>query len=371
MQGTLWPLILRGDGAGELSETKWQRLQATTSNLAFQLRLQRRKGVWPLAVTILWFLVAFAISIVTAFADLGDNTKAHSLALGLLLCWLPVVVVMAIVDRNPVSSTRCQNLIERWLYNVDQIVNTEPGDQLNLWRRTTKTTSFSIGQFVGQGRRLRYCGVANAVLSKIANFEEPDHLLLKLNSDHDFEDKLTTRPWSWWFIWILSQILVTIAFATAFVVSFNTPTIGLGCRSLLYLIWFLVSSVAWAILGCRQEPNQLLRAISWTMNAFAACALFLIMGFQTTNGLNRCLCKASVFATGYGGWMDFENGSFYHEAYHVQIYWGLATALGFVFGVLLPIAWAIRRWSKSDSLWKTKENSLPADMQGLELNWLI
>lgn len=49
------------------------------SNLACQLRVLRRHGVYAQIINILWFLVAFAISLVTAFADLGDNTTAHSL----------------------------------------------------------------------------------------------------------------------------------------------------------------------------------------------------------------------------------------------------------------------------------------------------
>lgn len=78
------------------------------SNLAYQLRMYRRRGVYPQSINILWFLVAFVISLVTAFADLGDNTTAHSLALGLLLSWLPVLITMMIVDRNPSASTRCR-----------------------------------------------------------------------------------------------------------------------------------------------------------------------------------------------------------------------------------------------------------------------
>lgn len=118
LQGTLWPLLQQDP----LLADKREQLRKMTSNLAFQLRMQRRKAVWPLAVSIIWFLIAFVISIVTAFAELGDNTKAHSLALGLLLSWLPVVVVTSIVDRNPVSAARCANLIQRWLYNVRAVV---------------------------------------------------------------------------------------------------------------------------------------------------------------------------------------------------------------------------------------------------------
>ena len=52
------------------------------------------------------FLVAFGVSVWLAFADLGQWVTAHSLALGLLMGWLPMVVMFSIVDRNPVSGVR-------------------------------------------------------------------------------------------------------------------------------------------------------------------------------------------------------------------------------------------------------------------------
>lgn len=54
----------------------------------------------------IWFLIAFAIALVVAFSSLGDDTTAHSLALGLGLMWLPALVFITIVDRNPVYATR-------------------------------------------------------------------------------------------------------------------------------------------------------------------------------------------------------------------------------------------------------------------------
>ena len=36
-----------------------------------------------------------------AFNQLGGNAIAHDLALGLLLTWLPILMLMTIIDRNP------------------------------------------------------------------------------------------------------------------------------------------------------------------------------------------------------------------------------------------------------------------------------
>ena len=86
--------------------TDVELLRDLTNALAHQLRMLRRRGVIPTLASLGTFLVAFVFSVVLAFGDLGDNTTAHSLALGLLVSWLPILVVFTIVDRNPVSADR-------------------------------------------------------------------------------------------------------------------------------------------------------------------------------------------------------------------------------------------------------------------------
>ena len=74
--------------------------------LAFQLRMYRRRGVIPTLANLGVFLVAYIFSVVLAFAQLGDENTPFSLAFGLLVTWLPLLVIFSIVDRNPVSSKR-------------------------------------------------------------------------------------------------------------------------------------------------------------------------------------------------------------------------------------------------------------------------
>ena len=61
--------------------------------LAETTRAFRKKGVIPVFVSTLWFLLALAISIQGAFGKIGDNEAAHDLALGLLLAFLPIFVL--------------------------------------------------------------------------------------------------------------------------------------------------------------------------------------------------------------------------------------------------------------------------------------
>jgi len=83
-----------------------QRITRNLLNtLAHKLRMHRRRGVVPILANLAVFLLAYIFSIVLAFSDLGENTTVFVLDLALLFSWLPVLVVFAIVDRNPVSST--------------------------------------------------------------------------------------------------------------------------------------------------------------------------------------------------------------------------------------------------------------------------
>lgn len=75
-------------------------------SMAFQLRMLRRRGVYPAFVSVFLFFIAYAISIALAFADVGERTTTHSLAFGILISWLPLLVLFALLDRNPVSADR-------------------------------------------------------------------------------------------------------------------------------------------------------------------------------------------------------------------------------------------------------------------------
>jgi hypothetical protein len=75
--------------------------------MAFHLKMLRRRGVYPAFLSIFLFCVAYSVSVVLAFAlNVGERTTAHAMAFGILLSWLPLLVLFAIIDRNPVSADR-------------------------------------------------------------------------------------------------------------------------------------------------------------------------------------------------------------------------------------------------------------------------
>lgn len=75
-------MMEREGDAGEARGKSKELLQ----KMMFQLRMLRRRGVYPALVSILVFFVAYAVSLVLAFGGLRDGAMAHSMAL--LGCWL-------------------------------------------------------------------------------------------------------------------------------------------------------------------------------------------------------------------------------------------------------------------------------------------
>lgn len=376
LRGILFSYVKKN--SPELSQPMRQRLVHLTKHLAFHLRQYRRKGVYPIYISIIWFGIAFAFSIVIAFATLGDNSTAHSLALGLLLSWVPVVVFASVVDRNPTSDTRCRVLIERWMFNIDVLF--EHGVEAWVpWRAPDgthdgdDTDDFEIGDFMGQGRTLRYCGVTDTVLDKIANRGKAPINLLAFADMADFQrfqKSLTTRPTGWYVIWIISQFVVSTSFGMAFMVSFNTPTVGLGCRSLMYVIWYALTLPSWILLGIQQEPWVSIRKAMMVPNALAVVMIAGIMIVHAIGGLNNCTCKSSVFGpSSYGGYMDFENGQFYQEHYDVRVWWGIGTGVGGAV-LVLSLAWLAWKWHKASGLWKVTGDTKLTVSEDMPLEWL-
>lgn len=296
----------------------------------------------------------------------------------------------SVVDRNPTSAKRYSDLIERWLLNIDRLFEQQPGhashwrgrrrggagDLQDLEAGTDNKKDFSIGEFLGQGRRLRYCGVTDTVLARIANPEEQDLDLPDLLGDAQaharFQRDLVARPLVWYMTWLTTQFIVSTGFTMAAMVSFNTPTVGLGCRSVSYLAWWCCTRPSWVLLGLQQEPRPWARRVMVVApNALAVAGLFAVMLVQTLGGFNDCVCKSSVFGRGTdirGGYMDFENGEFYRRHYDVSAFWGAATGIGGS-TLVFSIAWLAWKWHKSSSLWKVTENNSLLLRDDVPLDW--
>ncbi|KAK3113136.1 hypothetical protein LTR53_009873 [Teratosphaeriaceae sp. CCFEE 6253] len=247
-------------------------LNAMRQKLAQQLRETRRKGVVPVFLSTLWFLFALAISIQSAFGYLGQNAVAHDLALGLLLAWLPVLVLCTIVDRNPVSADDSRKRLNRL---VDHVRKSLMDDQIRLafvnsvddveGRRQMRQGIQDLGaqceamgvepffeQFSGQGRVKWHYGAAHAILCDIEEIyiaRQGRHWLRNESKarTHLVLGNTGTGGLDWLDYRELLQ--VSAAFACvggttfgAWILSFFTPTVGLGCRSGGYTVFIAIAT---------------------------------------------------------------------------------------------------------------------------------
>jgi len=147
--------------------------------------------------------------------------------------------------------------------------------------RTNRQNRFHVGEFIGQGRKIECCGLPHAVLSATETMRFPDEIEGGLQGCVErVASKLKGgKPAAWYVASGLSFLLVWCAIMTAFAVSFNPPTVVLGCRSLTYLLFGGLSSVTWVI-QLSKRPRRWLLWVSGTFNTLAILALLTVIVFQ-------------------------------------------------------------------------------------------
>ncbi|KAI8942314.1 hypothetical protein NX059_000393 [Plenodomus lindquistii] len=237
--------------------------------LARELREMRRRGAVPVFVSTMWFIFAFALSIQAAFGDLGENTTAHDLALGCLLAWFPILIMGSIVDRNPIAAEAIRKKLNALVDHVrhalrddehrKEFVNTfrdQPDfESLGPWveRVTSKGEDMYefFVEFAGQARVRWHYGVAHPILCDIENCYIADKGRNWLQNEQEARSKLVMGPVNdeglLWFdmreFWQITSAIIIVGGSCggAFVLSYFTPTVGLGCRSGGYTIFFSVT----------------------------------------------------------------------------------------------------------------------------------
>ena len=262
-------------------------LNTVRQNLAQEMRQGRKRGVVPVFISTAWFLFSLGLSIQSAFGLLGQNATAHDLALGCLLSWLPVLILGSIVDRNPVAADDIRNKlndlvdrVRRSLMNeavrdmyLGTIHNREQKEVMRRWVQTISSMCPFLNDFfvdfAGQGRIRWHYGCCHPIIRDIErsylaaegrdwlHSEQEARTLLVLGIVHGGLDWVDYRE-----LWQIlgSVIVVGGTIFGAFILSYFTPTVGLGCRSGGYVIFWSISSglliaeiLAWWIIDA-QKP---------------------------------------------------------------------------------------------------------------------
>ena len=355
-------------------------LTARRQRLATTLREGRKRGIVPVFVTLMWFLFSLAISIEGDFSELGENATAHDIALGLLLAWFPVLILSSIVDRNPTQPTATCTKLNRLLKKVEIALRTDGvaneliqnitgddvrrnkpgrsnrfgriiraigraetlnGDGLNTKDPSPLASNF-FNEFGGQGRLRWHSGVAfpllagmesiildkceknnarnwlqiSGVQNDLVRGPEKEVLLL----DFDIRE--------FWEI-LGAFVIVMGTISGSFVLSFRTPTVGLGCRTGGYVVFgtiaigiFILELLTWSftVAPARERSNRteqiadetrrkylkLIATLNWI---FRLCELvntvwliYIVMA-QTLGSYQTCECQAADWGD-QGGYIN-------------------------------------------------------------------
>jgi hypothetical protein len=217
----------------------------------------------------MWFLFAFALSVEGAFNNLGENTTAHDLALGCLLAWFPILIMGSIVDRNPIAAEAIRKKLNALVDHVrnslrnehhrNQFVNTfrdHPDFQILRMRldsiaEAEENIHEFFEEFAGQARIRWHYGAAHPILSDIEDCYIAQKGRNWLADERDARMNLVLGPINeeglMWFdireFWQVGSAVLIVAGSCggAFTLSFFTPTVGLGCRSGGYTIFFSIA----------------------------------------------------------------------------------------------------------------------------------
>lgn len=189
--------------------------------------------------------------------------------MGLFVAWFPVLILCSILDRNPMASDDIQRKLnkivdlvcmslqdERTRRDYIESFHGQPqAAQMAYWVEKISAKARYIQHnyfcgFAGQARTRFHYGAAYAILADIEkayvackgrNWLD-DHRTARASLvlgqvDHGltwFDARQLWRVWG-------SFLLVGGTGLGAFILSFHTPTVGLGCRTVGYLVFFVIA----------------------------------------------------------------------------------------------------------------------------------
>jgi len=102
------------------------------------------------------------------------------------------------------------------------------------------------------------------------------------------------RPGSWWVLSFISLAIVWLEIGMAFMTSYNVPTVGIGCRSMSYLIYGGLSTLPWIIqfLPGFRHPDVKRKAVCHVICLLST--LWLV--FITFAAVSQDICHPTVRA---------------------------------------------------------------------------
>lgn len=208
------------------------------------------------------------------------------------------------------TSTQSSTLMSRFLYNANAIrkwsdtattaISTRPipqppptltlkaaVNQITWWTPSLTDLDLAplqVGPFIGQGRRLQYCGLTCAILKSTQTRGSFNNWTRDTPARYAEEISArlgSSRPLSWYVTATVCLLIVWIEVMLAFAADFITPTVGLGCWSLVFLLYGCFSSITWFLQLWRTPAGRRGRTqkvvLGWVSHSFNALSVLWIV----------------------------------------------------------------------------------------------
>jgi len=243
--------------------------------------------------------------------------------MGFAVSWITPLVIGAVVDRNPTATKDLRQKFNRFFGQARRSLQTKEGTQavFNQAMHVTKTMTYDVDDvvlsllpdevfvdFAGQGRVRWHKGIAHPILERSFAAErgrgwldEGPSAMAALLLPHGSKGfKVVDRRL---LLQAVAAFLIIYGNLSAgFLISYFTPTIGLGCRAGGYLLFGILTILA-ALGEIGMEvisaPSSTIRRLGhWSLVVleFAnVCWLLWITLAQTFGVYQTCLCLSSVW----------------------------------------------------------------------------
>jgi hypothetical protein len=304
----------------------------------------------------------------TAYTDLGKSIVAHNMALSFLLTWFPILVLLSIIDasRAGCSDSRVEPLNEIIRSCRLQLQDAKfRGDlarecgaseiHFTFGPSSLSTTQGMFHKFAGQGRQPWFRGAAPSIMA-----DSEEHYIADAGRGWLLREKRAMEALllppigprrSAFYPDALGQSIAAFAIVigcagSAIIVSYFTPTVGLGCRSNGYVVNVCITVALVVLETCMWGFADIRKS---TLRSFAAAILALgealntvwtlfISIAQTLGVYESCECRARM----PGGYIDMAHQK-NEPPYVVLPYWLTGTIVA-SFILAASCAFIVDQW---------------------------
>ncbi|KAK3393873.1 hypothetical protein B0H63DRAFT_505689 [Podospora didyma] len=312
--------ILRvADGLERTNDNRLQHVVHVKSRLSALSSSQPSFGS-AVGAPVVFFVGAFIYNIIDVQTRLGDNDTAHALAFGMWWMTIPFLAIISsllLASNNPGSlhgflgvatrPTRTFTLFER-AYGG-------PYEPVDLWNRGPNKM-YWLQKIVEECEsepntpNLSYASYPANYLAPDSGVPRPTSIEIKKEQLGKLKGKMQPGMMDWCVMLAAAIIPLAASFSLAFVTSYNTPRVGLACRSLTHLLYFvtqIAQMMLWmywnrVVVDDERKPDK----IGAFLGNSACLALKLLLGFlaafigiggtlmQLIGVYRNCLCKIPV-----------------------------------------------------------------------------